>query len=153
ASSAPESEAPVIHESPTAKKSAHRTHQSSPPTLPITERQSLLAQESDLLAQAVRLLRREHDAEGALVLLSRHDDQFPQGLLGVECLFVRVDALLALHKDQEALSLLDRVKFAAVAHHRRLLALRAELRARANRCAEAVADFTELLASSALEKD
>jgi hypothetical protein len=99
------------------------------------------------LADAIRMLRSEQAPARALALLDAHSAELSRGSLGHEALLVRVEALLALHRDGEVLRLLDATPLADVAASRSLRLVRAELRAAAGRCAEALADFELLLAT------
>ena len=97
--------------------------------------------ESDarLLAQALRKLRQEHDARGALALLDRYAQRFLAGRLAPEAALGRVEALMALGRRQEALRLLESTP--AMPLGRETTLLRGELRASAGRCREANGDF------------
>jgi hypothetical protein len=98
--------------------------------------------ESQAIGVALRKLRQHHDARGALDALEQYRASFPNGRLGAEAGLIRVEALLALGDRGAALRLLD--DDASLGHGpraRELLVLRGELRASANRCVEAVADF------------
>ncbi|HXJ21357.1 MAG TPA: hypothetical protein VMT03_14090 [Polyangia bacterium] len=108
---------------------------------------SPLAQESELLARALQKLRRDADAPGALALLDAHDARFATGPLAPEATRARIEALLKLHRNVEALALLDGAALAPSGGGRDLLIARAELRSAAGRCAAAVADLDRLLAA------
>jgi hypothetical protein len=101
-----------------------------------------------LLAQAIRTLRVGHAADRALAFLDAHDDELVRGGFGHEALLVRVEALLALQRAAEALRLLDETPLGNVAAGRSLRLTRAGLRAAADRCPEALADYEVLLATS-----
>jgi hypothetical protein len=107
---------------------------------------SPLAQESELLAGALQKLRRDADPGGALALLEAHDARFAAGPLAPEAARARIEALLKLRRNAEALALLDHAALAASGSGRDLLIARAELRSAAGRCAAAVADLDRLLA-------
>jgi hypothetical protein len=98
------------------------------------------------LAEAIRTLRTEHAPARALALLDAHSAELARGSLGHEALLVRVEALLALHRQSEVLRLLDATVLTDVAAARSLRIVRAELRAAAGRCAEALPEFDLLLA-------
>jgi hypothetical protein len=102
--------------------------------------------EAHVLARAISHLRGSHDAAAALEDLADYDRRFPGGLLDQEVLRIRTEALLDVGRDREALTRLD--ERAADALTRPLLLLRGELRARAGRCAEALADLGPLADAS-----
>lgn len=101
---------------------------------------------SKLLAEAIRLVRADGQPQAALALLDRQATRVNQSPYRHEALLIRVEALLALKRDVELLRLLDGTPLADVAASRTLLATRGRLRAAAQRCAEAVADFDRVLA-------
>jgi tetratricopeptide (TPR) repeat protein len=107
------------------------------------------ASESQAVGVALRKLRQYHDARGALDALEQYRTSFPNGRLGAEASLIRVEALLAFGDRAAALRLLD--DDASLGHGpraRELLVLRGELRASANRCAEAVADLGRSLSAT-----
>jgi outer membrane PBP1 activator LpoA protein len=104
------------------------------------------------LADAIRALRTEHDPGRALALLDEHRAELARGSFGHEALLVRVEALLALHREGEVLMLLDATALAEVAASRSLRLTRAELRAAAGRCVEALEDFELVLARTTDER-
>jgi hypothetical protein len=106
---------------------------------------SALAQESALLVEALRKLRQGDDPRGALALLDEHDVLFPGGVLAPEAMLARIEALIRIHRNRDALSLLDQTAPSPRGSGRELLIARAELRAAAGRCAAAAADFNLLL--------
>jgi hypothetical protein len=110
------------------------------------------ASESQALGVALRKLRQNHDARGALAALEQYRTAFPNGHLGAEAGLIRVEALLALGDRAAALRLLDDDAIDVTLGHgpraRELLVLRGELRAAANRCAEAVGDLGRSLSAT-----
>ena len=106
---------------------------------------SALAEESALLTTALRKLRQHDDAGGALASLDEHDVRFGRGTLAPEATLARIEALVKLHRNAEALSLLDGMTPMPAGLGRDLLIARAELRAAAGRCAMARPDFDRLL--------
>jgi hypothetical protein len=108
---------------------------------------SPIAEEAVLVGTALRKLRQDNDPGAALVLLDKHDARFAAGALGAEAKQTRIEALLRLGQQGSALSLLDTLAPAASGYGRELLATRGELRSRAGRCVEALADFETLMAS------
>ena len=108
-----------------------------------------VASESQAIGVALRKLRQNHDAQGALAALEQYRTAFPNGRLGAEAGLIRVEALLALNDRAAALRLLD--DDSTVGHGpraRELLVLRGELRASANRCTEAVGDLGRSLSAT-----
>jgi hypothetical protein len=106
---------------------------------------SPIAAESAHLRIAMRRLRVEGDADGALAALGAYRARFPAGLLADEALVLEIDALVARARWSEALARLEGRGEALVERSDAARLLRAELRARAGRCAEALVDFTAAL--------
>jgi hypothetical protein len=104
--------------------------------------------ESRAVGLALRRLRQDHDARGALDALDRYRASFPNGGLGPEANLVRVEALLALDERVAALRLLDGLAVDGSPGSRQLLVLRGELRAAAGRCSEAAADLGGALSAA-----
>jgi hypothetical protein len=100
------------------------------------------------LSEAIRALRVEHSPGTALFLLDSHATQLGRSTFAHEALLLRVEAMLALHRGDEVLQLLDGAALADVAASRSLLITRGELRANANRCADGLGDFDLVLAKS-----
>jgi hypothetical protein len=100
----------------------------------------------DLLDQALRSLRSQHDPRTALDLLARHAAQFPQSPLASERSQLEVEALLALGRHDEALLRLDGMSLGNIPRRAERHVVRGELRARARRWGEAGADFDQALA-------
>ncbi len=73
---------------------------------PTTESDSLL-EESRLLGAAMRLLRSELDAKGALSTLDGYFARFPAGKLERDARSVQLDALLSLDRKEEALKVFE----------------------------------------------
>lgn len=97
------------------------------------------ASEYFLLGEALRLLRRDHDASGALARLDEHTARYPEGQLAMEVRAARIEALAFLGRGSEALTLLDEHARSA-APDRALGVLRAELLVEAGRYREALAE-------------
>ena len=100
------------------------------------------------LADALRFLRTDRLPQSALALLDRHAALLEQSPYRHEALLIRAEALLALRRDSDLLRLLDDTALTDVAASRTLLTTRGRLRAAANRCAEAEADFGRVLAEA-----
>ena len=105
---------------------------------------SELASESLALQAVLVKLRREHDAKGALMLLDQSQPLFARGTLALEAQVARVDALLALNRQSEALAILNQLPLAHIGRGGELRLLRAELRAKDD-CGLALADFDVLV--------
>lgn len=115
------------------------------PVAPPPATPSPIAVEQALLGQAVKVLRDGHDARTALALLAQHAQQFPHGALASEESMLRIEALLALGRHDEALSLLDRTQLASLPNREEQLVVRGELRAADRRWREARQDFDDAL--------
>lgn len=100
----------------------------------------------DLLGQAMRSLRHQHDPAAALDILTRHAALFPRSPLGGERNLLEVEALLALGRYPEALLRLDGMDLGKVPRSAERLVVRGELRAQAHRWNQAAADFDQALA-------
>jgi hypothetical protein len=109
---------------------------------------SALGEESRLLAEALRKLRHNGDASGALASLDEHDVRFAHGALAPEAALARIEALIRSRRDSDALSLLDRMAPLPIGTGRYFLIARAELRAAAAQCVTANTDFDTLLQGS-----
>jgi TolA-binding protein len=121
-----------------AGKSAERSASAAPAD------SSALASESLALQAVLVKLRREHDAKGALTLLDQSQPLFARGALAQEAQVARVDALLALGRQSEALTILNQLPLAHIGRGGELRLLRAELRAKDD-CGLALADFDVLV--------
>ena len=97
--------------------------------------------EAEELAEALRLLRGQDDARGALARLDDYQTRHPTGTLAREAMLARVEALLSLGRDAAALEALDGLALDGTEVDRPVALARAELRAAAGRCAGAIADF------------
>ncbi len=105
--------------------------------------ESALAAESLALQNVLVKLRREHDASGALALLDQSQPLFTRGALALEAQVARVDALLSLGRQDDALAILNHLPLAHMGRGGELRLQRAELRARTD-CGLALADFDTL---------
>jgi hypothetical protein len=106
---------------------------------------SELAAETPLLSEALTRLRQKRDARGALATLDVYRARYPDGTLKHEAETARVDALLLLGRDDEALAELRRLRLQAQGRDLELRLIRGELTA-ATDCARAAADFDRVLA-------
>jgi hypothetical protein len=101
-----------------------------------------------LLSKAIEQLRAAHDPRAALATLDDHERQHPRDGFAHEIALIRVEAWLALGDRTSALGVLDSLALPDGARGDELLATRADLRARAGRCADAVADYGRVLANT-----
>jgi hypothetical protein len=106
---------------------------------------SPIAAEQALITRAMESLRDRHQAQAALALLGDHAQQFPNGSFRSEANLLRVEALLALGRKDEALSVLERAPITATPNRDEQLVLRGELRSSNERWVEAREDFDEAL--------
>jgi len=106
---------------------------------------SAIAVEQALIAQAMKGLRQGRDARGALGLLAQYAERFPSGALASEASMLRIEALLALGRQDEALLALDGVSLASMPNRDEQLVVRGELRAGRLRWLEAKQDFDQVL--------
>jgi hypothetical protein len=119
-----------------------------PPTVVPSPPPTVLAYETRLLGQAVSRLRQRRDASGALVALDIYQSQFPNGNLHHEADVARVDALLMLGRDHDALAMLQTLRLQPQGRDQELRVIRGELTASTS-CSHAVADFDRVLAQGA----
>jgi CRP-like cAMP-binding protein len=101
--------------------------------------------EAHLLARAITQLRQQGEPRGALLTLDQYRRLFPHGVLESESVRARLEALVQVNDLDTALSLLDGKTTFTDPLDVDLLLTRAELRARANRCREAVVDLAQVL--------
>jgi tetratricopeptide (TPR) repeat protein len=98
----------------------------------------------------MRTLRIGRDARTALVLLAQHDERFPRGAFTAEATVLRIEALLALGRRDEALAVLDEAPLPSLPNRDEQLVVRGELRAEHGRWRDAARDFDEALTGRAL---
>ncbi len=113
----------------------------APPTAP----PSPIAAEQALVGRAMQALRDDHEPQTALALLGEHARQFPTGAFRSEANLLRIEALLALGRKDEALAMLDRAPIMAAPNRDEQLVLRGELRSTNGRWVEAKEDFDHVL--------
>jgi hypothetical protein len=115
---------------------------------------SALHEEAAMLGAALRRLREDNDAAGALALLDEHDRRFGEAAaLADEARRTRIEAWLQQGERAQALAALDALSLRPWGRGRALRATRADLRAEAGRCPEALVDFEALLAGDAGASD
>lgn len=121
-----------------------------PANVPAPVPASAIAVEQALLGQAMKTLRDGRDARGALALLGQYTARFPAGVLTSEATMLRVEALLALARLDEALAVLDWMPLASLPNRDEPLVVRGELRAGRGRWDEAKQDFDGVLGERSL---
>ncbi len=109
---------------------------------------SALATETALLTDALTRLRQQKDAPGALTALDVYDARFPNGTLRREATGARIDALLMLGRDGDALAVLRELTLQPQGRDQELRVIRGELAAKKS-CASAVPDFDRILEEAA----
>ncbi len=119
----------------------------APPALGAPAAPSAVAAETAILRRALLKLRRERDPAGALRELDEHARRFPQAIAREEAAHARVDALLLLGRNADALGVLDTLSLGAEARAVELRLLRAELRGKTS-CARALPDFDAVVAQA-----
>ena len=108
--------------------------------------ESPIAREGESFANVLRRWRQDHDGAAALAGLDIHERNFTDGQLALESRLLRVEVLLAEHREREALAILDRlpVDRGNVPRGRELVTLRGELRINAGRCQDGRADLVSI---------
>jgi hypothetical protein len=117
------------------------------PALAAEAAPSALANETALLGVALARLRQQRDARGALAALDAYDARVPHGTLRREADAARVDALLMVGRDPDALALLQTLTLRSRGRDQELLVVRGELSAPIS-CQRSVADFDAVLAAA-----
>jgi hypothetical protein len=105
-----------------------------------------LPSDQALFGQAMRKLRVDSDPSAALLALQEHARAYPRSSLVGERGALEVEALLALHRNREALARLDTMALDELPRSGERFVVRGELRAAARRWLEASADFDRALA-------
>lgn len=126
---------------PTPQKERPRAERPEPPKAAETD---ALAEESARVGRALQLLA-AGDAASALAAAQDYLDRYPAGSLRGEAEMARLDALIALSRHSEALSLLDgfaEASFAGLPRPDELRVLRGELLLEKGRFADALASFS-----------
>jgi hypothetical protein len=106
-----------------------------------------LSGEARLLTEALNRLRQKRDVAGAIATLDAYDARFPTGTLRGESARARVDALLMLGRDDDALVVLRSLALLPQGRDEELRVIRGELLARSS-CESAIADFDRVLADA-----
>jgi outer membrane protein assembly factor BamD (BamD/ComL family) len=101
-----------------------------------------------MLNGAFSRLRQSRDAVGALAGLDQYLRRFPNGTLAAEARTARVDALLMLGRESEALVALNALALEGSGREQELRVIRGELGAESD-CGRAVVDFDQILSSTA----
>jgi hypothetical protein len=143
---APE-EVPLV-QAPASEEVASPTHH---PAVHRPAAPAGLTGESRMLQAAIEQLNVRGNATSALAQLDAYREAFPRGVLAREAEVARVDALLRLGRDSEALSLLDAASernFDGYPRPAQLRVLRGELLAKSGRCSEAIPIFSGALSDA-----
>ena len=130
---------------PTPRAPGKATEMAPPPAPP-----SRIAIEQALLSQAMKTLRDDRDAQASLALLAQHAQRFSDSAFASEATMLRIEALLALGRRDEALSALDGAPLASLPNRDEQLVVRGELRAADRRWRAAEQDFDEVLRERSL---
>jgi hypothetical protein len=109
------------------------------------EPEKRLPSDAVLFGQALRKLRNENNPTAALSALQEHAQAYPRSAISGERNALEVEALLALHRDREALQKLDGMALEELPRSGERFVVRGELRAAARRWQEAKADFDHAL--------
>ena len=113
---------------------------------------SPIAVEQALLGDILKSLRTQRNPRAALGMLDDHARRFPDTVLVPEATMLRVEALLGLGQEAEALSLLEHAGLGSTPNPIERIVLRGELRAAAGRWREAQADFETSLGDLSARK-
>src|SRR5262245_13680226 len=105
---------------------------------------SALSGEAPLLSGALAQLRQKRDARAALAALDEYRTRYPNGTLKREAARARIDALLLLGRNDEALAELRDLTLQPGGRDQELRLIRGELTA-ASDCKRAFADFDRIL--------
>jgi len=131
--------APVIPAPPLAPSETTAPAEVTPAKV---ERQT----EERLLSAAVRALRAQRDPSSALLALDEYRARFPRGRLIVEADVLRVDTLVSLQRNAEALATLEHMVLGHMPGGLERQLQRGELRAAVGRWQDARSDFDQVLA-------
>jgi hypothetical protein len=134
---------PVLQAAPVATAPSVVRETAPPAVAPPAPRPTV--SDSVLFGQALRKLRNEKDPAAALTALDEHARSFPRSALSGERGALQVEALLALHRDHEALERLDGMSLDELPRSGERFVVRGELRAAAHRWVDAKADFEHAL--------
>lgn len=110
----------------------------APPSLPPP---APLGDEARVFAEVLNARKTDPSGKTTLALLDAYEQQYPHGTFALEAQTVRIDALVRSGNWQGALAMLDRMAVEQLAQGVELQVLRGELRVRALRARDALADF------------
>ena len=141
----PQAPPPVEPIAPAPHAPPHRAHPAPQAVLPATPAPAppRPAMDGERASFAAALARVRSAPAEALALLEAHLARFPSGPTRFDAERVRVAVLLKLDRAPEALGALDRIEGPTT----ELRVMRAELRADAQRCEEAIGDFGAVLSA------
>jgi len=128
-----------------AARSQNAAPTSTPAVAPVPQPAKSVASDPVLFGQALRRLRNENDPSAALAALQLHAQAYPHSAFSGERSALEVEALLALHRDREALQKLDGMSLENLPRSGERFVLRGELRAAARRWLDAKEDFEHAL--------
>ncbi|MDZ4695346.1 MAG: hypothetical protein SGI86_09350 [Deltaproteobacteria bacterium] len=131
-----------ISTSEVRKRAPQAALQTPPSILPAPK--GGLGVESEMIRSAMELAKSGRDLDAALRAVDAYEKMFPAGVLAKEARFVRIEVLLLLGRNRDALEVLDSMVLSAGGRETELLLLRAELAAQSN-CMRAVVDFSSVL--------
>jgi hypothetical protein len=141
----PQSTVPASTVAPASAPSSAFASASASAEAPARPATPQTASDQALFGQALRKLRVESDPAAALVAVQEHARAYPRSSLSGERSAIEVEALLALHRDREALARLDAMSLDDLPRSGERFVVRGELRAAARRWQEASADFDRAL--------
>lgn len=118
----------------------------NPPSLAVPARAQppAISPEVREMDRALSTLRRDRNPGAALAALDGYLGRYPHGVLEKEARLARIDALVLLGRNEQALNALETITFDPGLRSTELLVVRAELRA-ARDCRRAVEDFSAAL--------
>jgi tetratricopeptide (TPR) repeat protein len=134
---------------PLSKQSARQRSDLTPQPSASSEVALSANPEATLLLEALKRLRRDNDAAGALSLLNSHSVSFPSGAMKREVTVAKVEALMVLKQRTEALTLLKSEDLDDLPKGAELRVLRGELSGALGHCRDALVDFEPTLSSAA----
>jgi len=132
-----------------AQASSSPTQQPSAAVVPAeqaTSAQKMTLGDQAMFAEALRTLRSGNNPSAALKTLRAHAGAYPHSVFAGERTALEVEAMLALHRDRDALVLLDGMSLDDLPRSGERFVVRGELRAAARRWREACVDFDHALA-------
>ena len=140
-------------DSPTAPAPPKRTEQPAPrkrgrswAVIEVADDAEVAAEVKAMLQRAMTALHGDRDADRALEIIDELTEQWPERATALPVVAIQVEAFLAAKREWAALDALEATTLDASMLGDRMLVRRAELRARAGRCHDALADTETALA-------